>query len=184
MLSPVANRYAEALFSLAKKEGALEEVRRDVGRLAAEFSHPNVANFLLDARVPSGERRKRLSPVLDGMHELTRNFCGLVFDKRRESLLPELGEAFHRHVLEEHGAAEGYVESARPLEPQEIDRLAQAVGQQLGKKLSLENKVNPELLGGVRVIVGSRMVDFSLSGRLGGLKKRMLDAPLPSLAEG
>ncbi len=183
MLDPVANRYAEALFSLAKKSGVLEDVRRDVQRIAGEFSHPNVASYLLDARVPSGERRKRLDPVLTGMHELTRNFVGLVFDKRRESLLRNLGEAFHLRVLEEHGAAEGVVESARPMDSSEIARLAESVGKKLGKTVTLENNVTPDLIGGVRVIVGSRMVDYSLSGRLGGLKKRMLDAPLPSLAE-
>ena len=184
MLDPVANRYAEALFSLSKKQGVLDDVHKDVQRIAAEFSHPNVASYLLDARVPSGERRKRLDPVLTGMHELTRNFVGLVFDKRRESLLRGLGEAFHTRVLDEHGAAEGIVESARALDAAEIDRLAKSVGSKLGKTVSLQNKVNPDLLGGVRVIIGSRMVDYSLSGRLGGLKKRMLDAPLPSLAEG
>jgi len=184
MLDPVAHRYAEALFSLAKKRGVLADVQRDVERIATEFSHPNVASYLLDARVPSGERRKRLDPVLTGMHELTRNFVGLVFDKRRESLLRSFGDAFHARVLDERGAAEGVVESARALDGAEIDRLARSVGAKLGKTVSLQNKVTPDLLGGVRVIVGSRMVDHSLSGRLGGLKKRMLDAPLPSLAEG
>lgn len=184
MLDPVAQRYADALFSLAKKSGVLEEVRRDVARLAEEVSQPGAGAYLFDARVSVGERRKRLDPILSGLHQMTRNFVGLVFDKRRESLLSHLGEAFHRRVLEERGAAEGLVRSARPLGAAEVRRLASSIGSKLGKTLTLDNQVDPDLLAGVRVIVGSRMIDHSLSGRLNGLKKRMLDAPLPSLAEG
>ena len=87
-------------------------------------------------------------------------------------------------MLEERGAAEGLVRSARPLGAAEVERLANSIGSKLGKTLTLDNQVDPDLLAGVRVIVGSRMIDYSLSGRLNGLKKRMLDAPLPSLAEG
>jgi F-type H+-transporting ATPase subunit delta len=117
------------------------------------------------------------------MNELTRNFVGLIFDKRREEVLRDLGEAFHRRLLDEQGAAEGYVESARPMGAGEIAELATAMGARLGKRVTLENRIVPDMIGGVRVIVDSKMIDFSLLGRLEGLRKKMLDAPLPALQE-
>lgn len=183
MLDPVSTRYTDALFNLAKEKGDLEQVRRDVERLARALGDPAVRASILDARIPIGRRRTGAGQLVGGAHQLVRNFVDLLFDKRREAVLPELGAAFHRRSLEEEGAAEGVVESARPLGASEIARLAVALGKRLGKEVSLENRVVPGLLGGVRVIVESKMVDCSLQGRLDGLRKRMFQAPLPSLQE-
>ena len=181
MLDPVTIRYSEALYNLAKGQGVLDAVRSDVERISTELSTPAVASFFFDARVSLDTRRLKFAPVLAGMQELTRNFVNLLFDKRREEVLGSLGEAFHRRHLDETGAAEGVVESARPLGSGEIAELAVSMGSRLGRRVSLENRIVPDLVGGVRVIVGSKMIDCSLQGRMDGLRKKMLEAPLPSL---
>ena len=183
MLDPVTSRYAEALFGLAKRNGVLDAVRSDVDRLSTELSSESVGSFFFDARIPIEDRRSRIEPFLSGVHEYTRSFVHLLFDKRREDVLKNLGAAFHRRMLDERGEAEGVVESARPLGAAEISNLAVTLGARLGRRVSLENKVNPEVVGGVRVIVGSKMVDGSLSGRMERLRKLLLDAPLPSLQD-
>jgi len=183
MLDPVTNRYAEALFGLAKREGLLDVVRSEVERLARELARPGVGEFFSDVRVSVEARREKMRGITGSMAPLIQDFVSLLFDKRREDVLRGLGEAFKNRMLEEAGAAEGVVESARPLGAGEVARLATALGAQLGKRVTLENQVTPDVLGGVRVIVGSKMVDHSLRGRLDGLKKRMNSAPLPSLTE-
>lgn len=117
------------------------------------------------------------------MHELVGNFVNLLFDKRREEVLRHLGPVFRQRLLEENGAAEGYVETARPIGDGELGQLAEAVGKRIGKTVTLENRVQPELMGGMRVVVGSRMLDRSFSGHLESMRKRMLEAPLPSQSE-
>lgn len=183
MLDPVTIRYTEALFGLARKRGVLTEVRGDVARLARELSAPGPAAFFFDARVPVVKRRERIQPLLASAQPIFANFVNLLFDRRREEVLRGLGEAFHQRALAEEGAAEGFVESARPLGEHEIGLLAQALGRRLGKRVTLDNHVNPEVVGGVRVVVGSKMLDYSLRGRLDGLTKKLLAAPLPSLQE-
>jgi len=183
MLDPVTNRYTEALFNLAKQAGALDAVRRDVGSLTRTIEDPAARASLLDARIAIDKRRAMAESLVTGMHELVRNFVLLLFDKRREQVLPNLGASFHQRALDERGAAEGVVESARPLGASEIASLARAFGQRLGKDVSLENRVVPGLMGGVRVIVASKMIDRSLQGRLEGLRKSLMEAPLPSLKE-
>jgi len=183
MLDPVTNRYAEALFNLAKRGGVLDAVRRDVESLTRTIEDPAARSSLLDARIAIDRRRAMAESLVSGMHDLVRNFVLLLFDKRREQVLPGLGAAFHQRALDERGAAEGVVESARLLGASEIAQLAQAFGRRLGKQVSLENRVIPGLLGGVRVIVESKMIDHSLQGRLEGLRKTMLEAPLPNLQE-
>ncbi len=182
MLDPVTQRYVEALFSLAKRRGVLDAVRRDVERLEREVNDPSVAASLFDVRLPSSTRRAKARELCAGMHALVQNLVMLLFDKRREAVLRGVGQAFRRRTLEERGAAEGVAESARALPADEIARLARSVSAHLGQEVRLENRVRPELLGGVRVIVESKMIDHSLQGRLDGLKKRLLQAPLPGLA--
>lgn len=182
MIDPVTSRYAEALFSLAKREGMLDAVRADVEGLGRELEKPAGA-VLFDARVPLATRRAHAEQLSASMHQVTRNLIGLVFDKRREEVLRGLGAAFKQRMLDEAGAAEGVVESARPLGSAELQSLASALGARLGKRVTLENKIDPDVLGGVRVIVGSKMFDHSVRGRLDGLEKKLATAPLPSLAD-
>jgi F-type H+-transporting ATPase subunit delta len=183
MIDPVTTRYVEALFHLAKERGALDAVAADVRRLGGELSKPGVGAFFADARVSLETRRAKLEPLLAGAHELLRNLVGLLFDKRREAVLAGLGAAFHQRMLAEKGAAEGVVESARPLDRSDVERLEIELGRRLGLHLRLSNEVEPTLIGGVRVIVGAKMLDRSLRGRLEGLEKRLYAAALPSLQD-
>jgi len=178
MIDPVTRCYAEALFRLAKTRGVLEAVRADVKKLGGELRDGALA-FVFDERLPMEQRRARVLPHLGALQPLTQNFVQLVLDKRRVEVLRHVAAAFHRRDLEERGAAEGVVESARALDAVELARLASALGPKLGKELSFQNRIVPELIGGLRVVVESKMIDASVAGRLEGLKKNLLAAPLP-----
>lgn len=180
MIDAVSQRYVDALFRLAKSKGALDAVRADVQHIAPEFAKPAVARFLLDARIPAKERQAKIARMLEAANPLVRNFVGLLFQKKRESVLPNVAAAFQKRWLQETGAVEGTVESARPLGEPEITKLEQALGQKLGKSVKLVNELRPDLIGGVRVIVDNRLLDWSVQGRLEGMRKRMLEAQLPA----
>ena len=179
MNDPVTSRYAEALHRLAQTRGALDAVRADLARLAAAVRTGGPLATVFDERVPLEKRCAQLVASLSGAHELTQNFVQLVLDKRRVEVLRQLGAAFHRRDLAGRGAAEGVVESARPLGEIELGQLATALGPSLGKQLTLQNRLVPELIGGLRVVVESKMIDASVAGRLEGLRKSLLAAPLP-----
>lgn len=179
MIGPVASRYAEALFRLSKTRGVLEAVRADVERLAAATRPDGALARVFDERLALDARRALARQTTATTTPLVQDFVELLFDKRRVEVLRELGPAFHRRMLEERGAAEGVVESARPLTPEDLAVLARALGPRLGKELTLSNRTVPELVGGVRVLVGSKMIDASVRGRLEGLRKDLMAAPLP-----
>jgi F-type H+-transporting ATPase subunit delta len=179
MIDPVTSRYAEALFGLAKARGALAAVSADVARLAGEFEAGGALAFVFDERLALEARRARMGQRLSGLHPLTLNFVNLVLDKRRTEVLRRLGAAFHRRELQERGAAEGVVESVRPFEANELARLAAALGPRVGKQLVLKNRLVPELIGGLRVVVESKMIDASIAGRLEGMRKNLMAAALP-----
>ena len=172
----VSNRYAKALFELAKDKGALDAVERDVEFLAAEMANDAVANFLFDGRIPLEEKTKRLEFIEPHVNPLTYNFVRLLCEKRRLEVLRELGAAFRRRSLAEKGAVEGVVESARPLSDDDVTSLATALGKLLGKTVQLKPEIDTDLIGGVRVFVDNKMLDQSLRGRLDGLRDTLMSA--------
>ena len=178
----VSARYVDALFGLAAKQGALPAVREDVERIGAEVKSPAVRRFLQDPRFSSAERLGKFSGLIDSLSPLTSRFVRLLFQKGREPVLLSLAETFRQRLLREASAVEGVVETARPLDGAEIDRLAEELSRRLTKKVYLENALVPELLGGFRVKVGHSMFDRSIAGRLEKLREGMSNAPVGGAA--
>lgn len=174
----VSARYVEALFGLAAKQGALESVRADVEKIGAEMKSPAVRRLLVDPRLSSGERQAKFGPLIEQLSPLSSKFVRLLFSKGREEVLVTLADTFRQRLLQEASAVEGTVETARPLDGSEIDRLANELSRRLGKKVYLENALVPDLIGGFRVKVGHSMLDRSVAGRLDGLRQNLMNAPV------
>jgi len=168
----VTARYATALFELARDKGAIAQVEADIGRLPKELANGE----LFDARVAPEAKRKRIEALASTAHPLFASFLHLCFLKRRLQVLRELPDAFRRCVLADRGAVEGVVESPRPLGPGELAELQVSVKSVLGKEVLLEQRANPGLIAGVRVLVDNRLIDQSVLGRLEGLERRLRTA--------
>ncbi len=179
IVDPVTTRWAEALFLTAQRKGVLEQVSQDVESLTAALSPPAVRAFFFGARTDLSAKREKIKALTDTLSELTQNFVGLLFDKRREGVLQNLGEAFRQRTLIERGVVEGVVETPRPLDAAQMEELTSKLSQSLGKQVQLEARTSPELVAGVRVRVGGQMIDQSVSGRLARLRQKLLDSPLP-----
>jgi F-type H+-transporting ATPase subunit delta len=180
-VDPVTARYVDALYGLATRQGLLSQIEGEVKKLATVLSQPGAAQVIFHPGRDSVTRRSYLDAALEGASDTFRNFVDLLFAKRRDEVLRDLGEAFRLRLLHEEGVVEGIVESARPLGSGELAELTVALGARLGKQVRLENKVNEGLIAGIRVIVDNKMVDSSVAGRFDDLKRRMMDAALPSL---
>ncbi len=176
----VAVRWTGALWNLAARQGATAAVSADMERLSTHLSSGVARARMLHAGVDASARRAGVEGALVGCHELMRNFVALAFDKRREALLVDAPAAWRARARLENNEVEGVVETARPLGEPEMAKLATRLGSVLEKKVALTNKVVPELVGGARVVAGNRMIDWSVQGRMDALRRRMLDARLPS----
>ena len=104
----------------------------------------------------------------------------LLFARRRQEVLRDIGEAFKRKVFAETGRVEGVVETPRALDDATLRSLESAVGQRIGKTVVLTQESKPELIGGVRIVVGARLFDATVQGRLQAMRERLLGAALPS----
>lgn len=175
-VSGVAGRYATALFELALEEGAIDAVAADLDMFNQALDASNDLVRLVKSPVFSAEEQTRaLAAVLDklGIGGLARNFLLLAAKNRRLFAVPAMIGAFRGLLARHRGETSASVTAAAKLTEAQAAALKQALKAALGKEVMLEERVDPSLLGGLVVKVGSRMVDTSLRTRLNSLRIAM-----------
>ncbi len=174
--SGVAGRYATALFELAREEQALEQVEADLNRFGEALDAFEDLTRLVKSPVFSADEQGRaLAAILQELkiEGLTRNFLLLAAKNRRLFATPEMARAFRAMLARHRGETSASVTAASKLTESQVTALTQALKAALGKEIMLEQRVDPSLLGGLVVKVGSRMIDTSLRTRLNSLKVAM-----------
>jgi F-type H+-transporting ATPase subunit delta len=156
----VGDRYARALFDLANETGTLRAVAEDVAalrRMRADSS--DLRTLLASPAFTSTDKAKALGALAAKakFSETTRKFLGLLAANGRASVLPEALAAFE-------------VTTAAPMSAAQSKAVAEALRTALGKAPEIETRVDPALLGGIRVRVGSKLFDASLRSKLDSLK--------------
>ena len=174
--SGIAVRYATAVFELAQEEKSVEALEQDFASLQAMIDETPELARLVSAPVFSREdQAKGLNGVLHRMEAapLTRRFVLMLAGKRRLFMLTDIIRAFNQAVAKLRGEVSAQVTSARPLNDAEVASLKDILKSKLGRDARLEAKVDPSLLGGLVVKVGSRMIDSSLRTKLNGIRAAM-----------
>jgi len=172
----LAGRYALALFELAEEQKAVDAVSADLASLRKAMESSADLKRLVKSPVFSAEdHAKALKAILEkmGANALTIKFLLLLASKRRLSPLAGIIKSYESLVAKSRGETEAEVTAARALSDSEIADLKSALKAKLGKEPRLHSKIDPTLLGGLVVKVGSRMIDSSLRTKLDGLRAAM-----------
>ena len=175
-VSGVAERYANALFELALDNKSLAEVEKDLGRFADLISEsPDLARLVRSPVFSAADQSRAVVAVLDkaGIGGLVANVVKVAAANRRLFVVPEIIAAFRRLAAQHRGEVSAEVVSAEPLAEKHVAELKAALKASLGKDVTLEASVDPSLIGGLIVKVGSRMIDGSLKTKLNSLKLAM-----------
>jgi F-type H+-transporting ATPase subunit delta len=172
----VGGRYALALFELADEAGALADLKT---LAQAERDHGDLRRAMANPTISHEDKGKVLAAVADaaGASALTKNFLGLLAANMRASALPAVIKAFERLAAGRRGAVAAEVTSALPLTTAQAEGVAAALRQALGKDPEITLRVDPAILGGLKVRVGSRLFDSSLKSRLDHMKFALTRAP-------
>lgn len=171
--SDVGERYAQALFDLAVEGKLLDTVEADLKALAAAVREsPDLRRLLASPRFSADDKAKGLDAVAAHakLQPLTRKFLGLLAANRRTGALSAIGAAFAKLAADYRGLVAAHVTTAVPLTRTQEKSLAAALRQALGKDPQIEARVDPAILGGLKVRVGSRLYDASLKSKLDTLK--------------
>ncbi len=169
-------RYATALFELARDEKALDEVEAALGGFRDMLDESEDLMRLVRSPVFSADEQSRaITAVLDkaGIAGLAANFIKLATQNRRLFAVRDMIGAFQQLLANERGEVTAEVSSAHKLTAAQIKSLKAALKSSVGRDVQLDSTVDPELLGGLVVKVGSRMIDSSLRTKLNNLKHAM-----------
>ena len=172
-VSGIAERYAGSLFELAAQSGAISTVESDLNtleRLLAESA--DLSRLVRSPVFSADEQLKAISAVADsaGITGLAGNFLRVVAQNRRLFAIPAMITAFRRFAAAHRGEVAADVTSAHSLTPAQEAELRSALRDVTGKDVAISVAIDPSLLGGLVVKIGSRQIDTSLKTKLNSLK--------------
>lgn len=174
MSRAAARRYAQALFELARDKDVVGPVSDGLMSVREKLAgDATLARSILDPNKRADEKRAAIDKLADGLHPFVVNVMRLLADRRRaDGLLVMILEFFE---LREKavGVVRMHVESARELNDEDRDRLKKRLSEATGKKVEITTSVEPALIGGLRVQVGSTLIDGTIKRRIESIGARL-----------
>jgi F-type H+-transporting ATPase subunit delta len=172
---PVAERmYARALFEAARERDRLEQVQQELSEFVdAVRDVPELRALLRDPQLDPRAKIAALKEILAGADELVRNFVLLLTERGRAAELDETQREFERLVAAETGRLSVELTTAVGLSDEEADNIVHSIERSSGRTVDATRSVDPDLLGGVVLQVGSLRLDASLRGRLERLRREL-----------
>ncbi len=172
----LGGRYATALFDLAAESKTIETVEASLGKVRAALDQSDDFKALTTSPVVARDAAAKavLATAAElGVDPTTKNFLGVLAQNRRLGELPAIIRAFRMLAARHRGEVSADVASAHPLSDDQVAELKQQLRQRVGREVSVELHVDPALLGGLVVRIGSQMIDSSIRTRLNTLAHAM-----------
>jgi F-type H+-transporting ATPase subunit delta len=169
-------RYAKALFGLATDKKVIDKVGADLRTLRAAFAaSPELGTVFGSTSHPRAQRKAILDAILTriGANDLVKTFTYLLLDKERLTSVPDISREIDAMIEEKAGRVQAEVISATALTPTQLKDITAALEKLSGKKVVVEKKQDPELLGGVVAKVGDVVYDGSLRTQLRALRDQL-----------
>lgn len=176
IVAGIAGRYATALFDLGQDSGNLDKIAGDIADLGKILDESaELRSVISSPLISRDEQGAAVQAIAEraGFDDLTRKFLGLVSSKKRLFALPGIVRAFRALMARHRGEISADVVSARPLTDAQKTALAAELKTAMGQDVTIEDRVDADLMGGLVVKVGSVMVDSSIRTRLQNLELAM-----------
>ena len=172
----LGGRYATALFELAVEAKSIDTVERSLATVRQALAESEDFRSLTTSPVIArGQAAKAMLATADtlGVDPTTKNFLGVLAENRRLGQLPQIIRAFRALAARHRGETTAEVTSAHALTPEQVDELKQQLRRRVGREVSVDLTVDPDILGGMVVRIGSQMIDSSIRTRLNALASAM-----------
>lgn len=171
-----AKRYAEAAYLLAKQDRKEEAWSTGLAAMAALFGDERARAVFESARVPPAQKLAVVERTLSGVDPLVLNLARLLVRRRRTSLGPQIAQAFQELVDAAKGISHATVTSAVPLSNEDRAAVERRLIDIAGGPVVLDTQVDENIIGGLVVRIGDRLIDGSTRSRLLALKRRLAGA--------
>ena len=176
-MEEIAEVYARALFEAAKEAGSLDRVHDELGQFADTLDQDsNLQVFFFSPYFSSEEKKQGVRRILSDADPRFVNFLELLAERHRMPVVFRIRRAFDALWAEENKLLPVTVTSAVELDEQLVSDIGKRIEEQTGRRVELSSKVDPDLLGGLKVSVGNMVLDASVRNRLEQLRKQVARA--------
>jgi F-type H+-transporting ATPase subunit delta len=173
-MEEIAQVYARSLFEVAKEGDKLDEVREQLGAFAdALEENRDLAIFFFSPYFSTEEKKDGLHKVVEGADDAVVNFLELLIEKHRVPAVYRIRREYESLWQEENKLLPVQITSAIELDQQTVDTIVETIGERTGRRVEPESKVDPDILGGIVLRVGDRILDASIANRLESLRKQV-----------
>jgi len=175
-VSVIAKRYAQGLFAVAKENNLVEDVKLELGRTSSELAkNKDLIKVLTHPKIRLSEKRTILNKLLgDGVSRVSQSFFNLLLEKKRLGIIFFISSEFSSLLDTYQGVIRAEAKTAVPLKEEEKVKLKEELEKRLSKKTLLKTVVDKELLGGVWIKTGDRVIDGSVKGYLKRLREELI----------
>ena len=165
-LATLARPYAEALFQVAVK-GDLSQAAQQTDALAAVAANPQLRQFADNPKATSTQVFDLITSVVKmPLSDASKNLLRTVIDNNRLAVLPEIATQFHALVNARSGVSDATIYSAFEINATQLTDVVASLEKRFNRKLNASVVIEPELIGGIRVVVGDEVLDTSVKARL------------------
>lgn len=176
----VARRYAEAFFSIARDNNKIDEFQQELEKIVATIKETeSLEEFLAHLLIPAKAKKEVLSQIFAGqISPLTLNFIMMIVDKRRENYIGVIVDQYKDMADESRNIVMAEMVAAREVPEDEVKSLADKLSASSGKTVKLQVKVDPSLLGGIKLRLGDRIIDGTVAKKLEMMKSQLKQAKI------
>ncbi|HLR67724.1 F0F1 ATP synthase subunit delta [Virgibacillus alimentarius] len=174
----VAKRYAEALFQLGKEKANLDQLVEELQVVREVFqTNQKLYTFLEHPRISIVTKKQFLDEAFKGLGQDVVNTIKLLVERHRSVLTPSIISHFMQMVNDAKGINEAVVYSVKALSDAEKEQLEKSLAKRLNtKSVKLENKVDPSVVGGLKIRIGNTILDGTINGKLRRIKRDIITA--------
>ena len=166
-------RYGQAIFELAQDQGEAAHWGQDLASVAEAFQDADFNALLKHAGVSAEDKRNAVETVLGGANPMVRNMVDLLVARGLVDSVPEACQEFAELLDRQEGRQRVELTTAVPLEPPEVERITSFISGLIGREVVVTARVDEEILGGLVIQIGDRLLDGSARSRLDGLRERL-----------
>lgn len=176
MAQIISKRYARALFDVAKQQNKVEEYYKELNEVKKIMLLEDVERIFKNKSINKTHKIKFMDDVLKGINSDIINFIKLVIAKHREDIIFDIFEQFEILYKDYNKIVDAKIISAHLLEQDIIDKVKNSLESNLNKKVNIETSIDKSIIGGLKIIIGNRIIDGSVKGRLDSLLKTLEEA--------
>ena len=166
-------RYGQAVFELAQEQGQASQWGLDLALVAEAFADQDFNALLKHAGVSAEDKRSAIDTVLGGIDPMVRNMVSLLVARGLVDAIPDACAEYAELLDRQEGRQRVEVTTAVPLEPPEVERITNFISGLIGREVVVTARVDEEILGGLVIQIGDRLLDGSARARLNGLRERL-----------